>query len=579
MIKVAPAGVLRQALEACRRHFLFALLFSALVNLLFLVPMLYMLQVYERVLPTRGVTTLWLLTLVLVLGLMTMSLLDVARSRVLVRAGVRLDRLLSGVLLDATLSRPGRSPQRLARQAIREFDVLRQALTGPAILAALDAPWVPVYILVAFVLHPWIGVLALVGALLVVALAVRNEQVTRERLQQASQAAGQTYADFEVTVAAADVVRALGMRRALVAGHLSQRETMMELQTDASMASSGISGASKFVRQLLQSLALGIGALLAVDGKISPGAIFAAMFIVGRALAPIDQLVGNWRVIIQARGAWTTLRELLNETPAEIALTQLPRPAGRIAAEQLHYVTETGQHILHNINFSVEPGEVVAIVGPSGAGKSTLVRILAGALTPSGGLVRIDGNDQRNWNPERLAEYVGFMPQEPALFAGSVKENIARFRNRLGEDARQVDEDAIAAATAAGANAMVQRLPQGYDQQLALGGKGLSAGQAQRIGLARALFRDPVLIILDEPNSNLDAEGDQELAKALEQAKGRGTSILLVAHRMSMLPLVDRIIVVKDGRIAMDGPRNEVLAKLSPLRPARARGPVREPRQ
>ena len=579
MIKVAPAGVLRQALEACRRHFLFALLFSALVNLLFLVPMLYMLQVYERVVPTRGVTTLWLLTLVLVLGLMTMSLLDVARSRVLVRAGVRLDRLLSGVLLDATLSRPGRSPQRLARQAIREFDVLRQALTGPAILAALDAPWVPVYILVAFVLHPWIGVLALVGALLVVALAVRNEQVTRERLQQASQAAGQTYADFEVTVAAADVVRALGMRRALVAGHLSQRETMMELQTDASMASSGISGASKFVRQLLQSLALGIGALLAVDGKISPGAIFAAMFIVGRALAPIDQLVGNWRVIIQARGAWTTLRELLNETPAEIALTQLPRPAGRIAAEQLHYVTETGQHILHNINFSVEPGEVVAIVGPSGAGKSTLVRILAGALTPSGGLVRIDGNDQRNWNPERLAEYVGFMPQEPALFAGSVKENIARFRNRLGEDARQVDEDAIAAATAAGANAMVQRLPQGYDQQLALGGKGLSAGQAQRIGLARALFRDPVLIILDEPNSNLDAEGDQELAKALDQAKGRGTSILLVAHRMSMLPLVDRIIVVKDGRIAMDGPRNEVLAKLSPLRPARALGRVGEPRQ
>lgn len=555
-----------RALKACKRHFVYALGFSALVNLLFIVPMLYMLQVYERVVPTRGGTTLLMLTLVLALGLLTMTALDVIRSRLLVRAGVRLDRMLSGVIFGATL-RGGQRGQRLARQAVREFDVLRQALTGPAILALLDAPWVPVYVLVAFLLHPWIGVLATVGAVLVILLAVWNERVSRERLQRANEAATRAYADFETTVGSADVVRALGMRQAMVAGHLAQRETMMRLQTDASLASGGVTATSKFFRQLLQSLALGVGALLAIDGKISPGAIFASMFIVGRALAPIDQLVGNWRPIVQARGSWRTLNRLLNETPPDIALTQLPRPAGRIDVEQLHVMSDDRQPILNNLSFRVEPGEVVAIVGPSGAGKSTLVRTLAGALVPQHGSVRVDGSDQRNWDPERLAEHIGFMPQEAALFTGTVKENIARFRNRLGEDTASIDEDAIAAAKRAGAHELIQRLPAGYDTPLGLGGRGLSAGQSQRVALARALFRNPAILILDEPNSNLDAEGDQELAQCLEQVKGAGTTVLLVAHRMSMLPIVDRLMVIQNGQIAAYGARDEVLAKIAPQRP------------
>lgn len=556
----------KRALEACRRHVTSAIVFSALVNLLFIVPMLYMLQVYERVVPTRGHTTLYMLTLVLLLGLVTMAALDALRSRLLVRAGVRLDALLAGTILEATLGQPAGKGQRSALHAMREFDVLRQAMTGPTILAILDAPWVPVYILIAFLLSPWIGLLALVGAGLVVALAILNEKVTRTRLQDASQAAGQTYSDFEFTVASGDIVRALGMRDAMASGHLAQRATMMRLQTEASLAASGVIATSKFVRQFLQSLALGVGALLAIDGLISPGAIFASMFIVGRALAPIDQLVGNWRSIVQARGAWAALNGLLDQSTPDLALTQLPRPRGRIEVEDLHVLSEEGQPILQNVNFKVEPGRVVAIVGPSGAGKSTLVRALAGALLPSHGVIRLDGADQRNWDPQRLAEHIGFMPQEAALFRGSVKENIARFRNRLGEDASQIDTDAIAAAQVAGAHELIQRLPGGYDQQLGINGRGLSAGQMQRVALARALFRGPAILILDEPNSNLDAEGEQELLQCLGQCKARGTTILLVAHRMSMMGVVDDLLIVQDGRIAAFGAKDDVLREVSAQR-------------
>ncbi|WP_426266454.1 type I secretion system permease/ATPase [Sphingomonas sp. LHG3443-2] len=554
---------IRSALQACRRHFTTAIVFSALVNLLFIVPMLYMLQVYERVVPTRGHTTLYMLTLVLLVGLVTMAALDTLRSRLLVRAGVRLDAQLAQTILQSTLGRPSQRGQRGALQAMREFDTLRQALTGPAILAVLDAPWVPVYVLIAFLLHPWIGLLSLVGAALVVLLAIRNEQVTRARLQEANQAAGLAYSDFENTVAAGDVVRALGMRDAMVSGHLAQRAQMMRLQTEASLASSGVTATSKFVRQFLQSLALGVGALLAIDGSISPGAIFASMFIVGRALAPIDQMVGNWRPIVQARGAWTSLNELLEQSPPDFALTQLPRPQGKIEVEDLHVMSEDGQPILQNISFAVQPGQVVAIVGPSGAGKSTLVRALAGATIPNHGVIRIDGADQRNWDPQRLAEHVGYMPQESALFRGTIKENIARFRNRMGEDPGQIDTDAIAAAQIAGAHELIQRLPGGYDQQLGANGRGLSAGQMQRVALARALFRGPSILILDEPNSNLDADGDQELLQCLHQAKARGTTILLVAHRMSMMPIVDGLMIIQDGRVAAYGPKDEIMRQIT----------------
>jgi len=560
---IRSSTTMRAALAAGRRHFSYAALFSALLNLLFIAPMLYMLQVYDRVMPTQGRTTLVMLTIILAVSLATLAALEAIRSRLLVRASVRLDQVLAGPIMRATLLQAD-SSQRLARQAVREFDVLRQALTGPAVLGVLDAPWVPIYVLIAFLIHPWIGMLTLVGALLIILLAWRNERATRGPLQQANVAAGRSYAAYDASVASSDVVRALGLREAMVTGHLGDRRSMMELQTDAGMTSAKLTAHSKFVRLLLQSLALGIGALLAIDAKISAGAVFASMFIVGRALAPIDQLVGGWRTVIQARGAIGVLDELFAATPPDISRTRLPAPTGKLDVEGLTVVGQGQKPILYNIGFAVAPGEVVAIVGPSGAGKSTLVRAIAGALRASGGFVRFDGADQRDWDPEQLAEHVGFMPQETKLFAGTIKDNISRFRALTGEDASTIDEDAVSAAKLAGAHDMILQLPGGYDNMLQLGGGGLSAGQAQRIALARALFRGPRYVVLDEPNASLDAEGDSQLTVTLNELKRRGTTILVVAHRLSVLPVVDKLLVIRDGRLAMYGNRDEVMRKLAP---------------
>ena len=559
--------VLRAALEACRRHFFYAMLFSALLNLLFLAPILYMLQVYDRVIPTGGVTTLFFLTLVLLFALLTMSALDALRSRLLVRASVRLDRELAGAILDSTLARPELGTQGIAKQALREFDVLRQTLTGPAIIGLFDAPWVPIYILVAAIIHPWIGLLALVGVAISVFLAWRNEEATNHRLTRANEVAGRAYANYEFTLASSDVVRALGLRRAMVAGHVRDRAAMMELQTTASLQSSRITATSKFVRLALQSLALGLAALLAIDAKVSAGAVFAASFIVGRALAPVDQLTGGWKSIVQGLNAYQALRDLFTETARDVSLTQLPAPLGKLSAEQLVVLDPSRRPILNQLTFAVEAGETVGIVGPSGAGKSTLVRALAGAILPSAGIIRFDGADQASWNSERLSEHVGFMPQEPSLFAGTIKENIARFRDRLGGAGADIDSAVVAAAKLAGAHDLILQLPGGYDYPLALGGKGLSAGQAQRVALARALFGDPKYLILDEPNSNLDAEGDQQLVQTLQRIKAKGATILIVAHRLTFLPIIDRMMVIQDGRLAMFGARDDVLRQLAPPAP------------
>jgi ATP-binding cassette subfamily C protein len=559
---LSPA--MKAAVDACRRHFLYAFLFSALLNLLFIVPMLYMLQVYDRVVPTRGGTTLLFLTLVLLFALATLSLLDAVRSRLLVRASVRLDRVLAGAILNVTLARPDLSSQRLAKQALREFDVLRQVLTGPAILGLFDAPWVPIYVLVGALIHPWVGALALFGAIGSLFLAWRNQRATNTPLHLANEAAGRAYSAWEFTVASADVVRALGIRRAMVRQHLRDRQGMMGLQTTASLDSSRLSAASKFFRLSLQSLGLGLGALLAIDGKVSAGAVFASSFIIGRALGPIDQLVGSWKGIVQGRVAYDTIRDLFSDSQPDVALTLLPPPEGRLSVEGLTVLDPHKRVILGNVSFSVEAGEMIAIIGPSGAGKSTLVRALTGAALAAGGTIRFDGAEQRDWDPERLAEHVGYLPQEPSLFAGTIKENIARFADRLGGDPREIDVAAIAAAQAAGAHELILQLPGGYDYRLGLGGRGLSGGQAQRIALARALFRFPRYLILDEPNSNLDAEGDQRLVQSLEEAKQRGTTVLIVAHRLSVLPIIDRLLVLQGGRLTMFGPRDQVLRQIAP---------------
>lgn len=564
MLNIAPpTEILSAALRACRRHFVAVAIFSALLNLLFLVPMLYMLQVYDRVIPTRGHLTLFFITLVLLFGLTSLALLDLVRSRLLTRASIRLDRQLAGVLLDTTLARRDKTFDAVARQAMREFDSLRQALTGPAIIALCDAPWSPIYILVCLVIHPLIGLLVLVGAVLLGFVAIRNQRETGEPMQRAHEAAARAYTSQEQVLAGAENVRALGMRQAMVRRHLAERDSMMTLQTEASFASIRYVTVSKFLRLSLQSLALGLGAWLAINNSISAGAVFAASFLAGRALQPIEQMLSSWRSIAQARTAYDKLNSLLGTREAEIALTQLPPPNGRVDVEQLWVVNATGDgSVLSNISFQLSPGEVIAVVGPSGAGKSTLLRMLAGAGRPDRGIIRIDQANMLDWDPERLAPYIGFLPQDVSLFAGTVKENIARFQNGSDGDASEIDARAIAAAKACHAHELILGLRNGYDFMLGWGGRGLSAGQTQRIGLARALYGDPPIILLDEPNAHLDSTGEGQLLETLTALKARKAGVIIVAHRMGVLSAADKILVLRDGQVDAFGPRDEIIARM-----------------
>lgn len=567
----SPASTtpLSAALLATKRHFVWAAGFSALLNLLYLAPTLYMLQVYDRVVPTRGQLTLLFLTLMLILSLLTLALLDHVRARLLVRGAIRLDRQLAGAILDATLGGTVSSQANLTKQAMRQFDILRQAMGGAGMLALFDAPWAPIYILACFLIHPWLGTLALIGAVLLLLVAWRNERATRDVQGKVSEAANIAYVSQDDSIANAGVLRALGMRKAMVQRHLRERQATTALQAQASLAASGYSALTRFVRLGLQSTALGLGALLAIDDKISAGAIFASSFLVARALSPVEQIIGAWNTALQARTAYGALQSLFEPGRPDVSVTQLPPPEGRLAVERLVVLNETRDGaILRDVTFQVPAGEIVGIIGPSGAGKSTLMRMIAGAATPDQGAVRFDGAETRDWDPERLARHIGYVPQEPMLFAGTVKENIARFRSYLGEPIETIDALAVAAAQLCGAHEMILRLPNGYDTQLGWGGRGLSSGQAQRIALARALFDDPSLVILDEPNAHLDAEGELHLIRTLQDLKARRRTVLIVAHRTSVLQAIDRLLVLRDGRVDHYGGRDEVLRKLAVANPA-----------
>ena len=565
------AEAMRVALTACKRHFVAVAGFSAALNLLFMVPMLYMIQVYDRVVPTNGSLTLLFLTLVLLFGLGSLALLDLVRSRLLVRASARLDRELSATLMDTSLAERGGTLDRLARQTMREFDSLRQVLTGPAMLALMDAPWSPLYVLVCFLIHPWLGLLVLAGTGVLALLAWRAERSTTGSLGRASDAASTTYVAQEQILARSEVVRALGMRDNMVRRHLRDRAEMVREQLSASFVSGRHTALSKFLRLSLQSLALGLGAWLAITGRTSAGAIFAASFLAGRAMQPIDQLLGSWRQVTQARTSYAKLNHLLGTREASFAPTGLPAPTGRFSAENIFVGNPSeNRFLLGGVGFAMGPGEVIAIMGPSGAGKSTLLRVLAGALRPERGLIRIDGASAADWDSERLARHIGYLPQDVSLFAGSVKENISRFDVGDGSPANKgaIDEAAVAAANQCHAHEMITALPGGYDRVLGWGGSGLSAGQAQRVALARALYGEPRIVMLDEPNAHLDCAGEAQLVETLQALKARGAAVLVVAHRTGLLQAVDRIIVMRDGRIEFDGPRDEVLKRLQGAAPA-----------
>jgi PrtD family type I secretion system ABC transporter len=553
------------ALRACRWHFAAAAGFSALVNVLFLAPTIYMMQVYDRVVPTSGIQTLLWLTLIVTLAIATLSALDAIRSRLMMRVSFRLDNLLAGQILDRLMARPALAVgEPSTAQAMREFDGLRQVLAGPAAIAIFDIPWMPLYIIVAFAIHPVLAGLILLGAGTLVFLAVVNARTTRPLMAQGMKAAAAGYAVQDAVLARSELVRALGMRRALVARQVKARQDGTIASVAGQFATSRFAGLTKFVRMVLQSLALGVGAWLAVAGQISVGAIIAASVLLSRALQPIEQLVGAWPAIGQARQAVETLTRLFETTEPLVELPMpLPEPTGNLDLAAVIVRNADSALVLRGITLRLLPGEVLGLIGPSGAGKTTIARVASGALLPDGGIVRIDGANLGDWDPEIIARHIGYLPQDSGLLPGTIAENIARFSspdkdNGDGDTATKV----VRAAMQAGVHELVLKIPGGYNAMIGSNGRGLSGGQVQRIALARALYNDPKVLILDEPSSALDADGEAALIAAVALCKQRGAAIMIIAHRSAILATADRLAVVGNGFITHDGPREEVLGVL-----------------
>jgi ATP-binding cassette subfamily C exporter for protease/lipase len=549
-------GELRQTIGAFRGVFYAVAGFSCAINLLMLVPAAYMLQIYDRVLSSRNEVTLYMLTLIM-LGLYVLeALLELIRSKVLIRAGAALDLRLGSRLFDASferyLQRRGASPG----QALGDLTNLRQFLTGKGLFAFFDAPWTPIYLLVIFLLNPWLGAFAVCAVLILFSLAYVNERLTGPLLEEAALAA-QSAGDYAAgNLRNAEAIEAMGMLPRLRQRWLARQSRFLFLQAQASDRAASVGAATRFFRLALQSGILGVGALLVIDSQLTPGGMIAASILLGRVLSPVDLAIATWRGLVSARGAYERLQTLLDGYPRRPAATSLPRPSGAVSVENL-VVGAPGsrQPILRGINLHVPAGTVVAVVGPSASGKSTLARALVGVWTPLSGAARIDGADLHKWNKAELGPWIGYLPQDVELFEGSVVENIARF----GE----LDSERIVhAARKAGVHEMVLRLPEGYDTQIGEAGMVLSAGQRQRVALARALYGDPALIVLDEPSANLDEAGDAALLGALRAAKEEQRTVFVMTHRLNVLAVADAVAVLTGGQLRAYGERDAILKRM-----------------
>ena len=569
---------LQPAVKACRRHIGLAAGFSALVNILYLAPTIYMMQVYDRVVPTAGTLTLVWLTVIVAVALATLTALDGVRARIMMRASLRLNRLLAGTIMERLLGRGGNAQG--TTQAMREFDTLRQALGGQAMMAVFDTPWTPIYFLVAFMIHPVLGIMVLVGIAILVALALFNERRTKPLSERAHAANAQAYAHQEVVVGQAEIIRALGMRRSLVARQLAERRIGLEAATEVQFTGSRYNSTVKFFRMFMQSAALGAGAWLAIQGQISVGAIIAASVLLNRALQPIEQLVAQWASITQARQSLVSLATLFDNTADNHQeRTTLPPPVGAVELDHVVVRNPEGSAVLlRNVCCQVEPGEVLGVIGSSGAGKTTLARIVAGAIAPDLGEIRIDGARYDDWDSELLARHIGYLPQDSRLLPGTVTENISRFCGSE-EAGFPVDEAVMEAARQAGVHDLILRLPAGYDTMIGEKHHRLSAGQAQRIALARAFFRKPRLIVLDEPNSALDAEGEQALIRGIAAAKLNGAAIMIVAHRAAILANAEKLLVLDDGAVADFGSREDVMGRLRARMEQETVVPMKDPKK
>ena len=552
-----PDNVLTRTLNDGKHPFAIAAAFSFFSNLLYLALPLYTYQVYGRVLVSQSVPTLVVLSAITLFCFAVSSAIDDFRARILINYGVMLDQRVSGKVFSALFDASVRGDPGARAQALRDLDQFRQTLTGAAAAVFFDVPWIPVFVVVLYIIDPAVGVLATVGALVLLGLALMQERIIRPVMKEASDGQLRSYAFTDAALRNGEVVRAMGMLPTLGASWAGHRAVAIERGASAAEISNTFTDIIKAVRMAIQVLIIAIGAYLILKAKIHQGMLFANMILASRALAPIEKIVGSWDPLNNMVRAHGRLMELLSKAEPGAQATALPRPKGRLTVEALNFAPPgVPKLLLGNINFSVEPGETLGVIGPSGAGKSTLARLLVGIWRPNNGVVRLDGADVFSWDRADFGRYVGYLPQDTELFGGSIRDNIARFRS----DVR--DEDVVSAAQLAGVHELILRLPKGYETEVGDGGHTLSAGQRQRVGLARTVLGNPAFIVLDEPNASLDAEGEDALLKAIDAMKTNGATVVIISHKPAIFRAADKMLVLREGRIELFGPRDQVMSRL-----------------
>ncbi len=547
---------LEKVLKRTRKWFFYAGVFSLFINILMLVPSFYMLQVYDRVMQSRSLETLLLLTLLVAFLFFTMGLLQIIRSRVLVRISNRIDMDLNGKIYDAIFELARLQPGRISGSPITDLTKLRQFMSGNGVFALFDAPWFPIYLLVMYIFSPLLAAFTIFAAIVIFTITIINERTTKTGLEKANSLNNQSMSFLNKNIQNAEIIHALGMNESIKKRWHQKHLKFLHLQSTTSDIAGKWSNTSRTLRQFFQSLTYGIGAYLAIKGAISPGTIIAGAVLMGRALAPLDLLTASWKGFAEARGAYERLNNLLKEFHEKEETMDLPPPKGNVSVERVVVAPPLANTpVIKGISMQIPKGSVLGIIGPSGSGKSTLVRAMLGVWPLLNGVVRLDGADIHKWDSQKLGPYLGYLPQDIELFEGTIAENIARF----GEvDSKKVVE----AAQIAGVHEMILKFPKGYDTPIGPGGIGLSGGQRQRIGLARAIYGNPVFVVLDEPNSNLDREGEVALANMVKYLKSAGTTVVIISHKTDILLITDLIAVLKDGLLAMYGNSSEVLVKL-----------------
>jgi PrtD family type I secretion system ABC transporter len=537
-------------LRAHARFFVAAALFSLVINLALLAPSLYMLQVFDRVLTTRSVETLAMLSLITAAALLLMFVLDAVRGRLLALLGGLFERSIGRRALQRVLDDAASLPAGQQIHALRDVGALRAFFSGAGLVALFDAPWMLVYIGLIALFSPALGLLALASAGILVLLTWINERATREALEQAQQQMRDAGQFVDAALRNAEAVRALGMAPAVGRRWESLSGALQARQLGIQRIAGLIGSATRFFRQSVQVAMMAAAAWLVIQQLATPGVMIAATIILGRALAPVEALIAQWKSLVEARVAWHRLGTLVG-TPAAARFAALPQPSGAITLDGLSYVPPGSQRpVVRQVAVEIAAGEVLAIIGPSGSGKSTLARLMLGVIPPSAGQVRLDGASLTQWDPDRLGRHVGYLPQDVALFSGSVAENIARLGDAHGEAV-------VEAARQAQAHELIVHLAQGYDTQVGEAGRWLSGGQRQRVGLARALYGNPRIVVLDEPNAHLDHDGEAALMRAVADLRARGTTVVLITQRTQILSIADRIMVMRDGIAERIGVRQE----------------------